>query len=198
MTHLGQVQCKKCRLELALTRRSGHLGMRVGVGVESLTWSLRQSPRAVRSSLASGPGRDKATAQSGGAQEVAVPRSQGGGSRSRAPTLPAGPSSAKSPAMARRERCPLRNQPQHRAVGGAGASSSTSCQAPPQPLQGPPPELSVGWAGLYGRAQVFWAPPNSSALCRSSLSLSGRGIWRRPLSLVPAPRPSFPGLSPAS
>lgn len=61
------------------------------------------------------------------------------------------------------------------------------------PGSSPGAELSVGWAGLYGRALVFWAPPNSSALCRSSLSLSGRGVWRRALSLVPAPRPSFPG-----
>lgn len=95
----------KLSLGLALARRLGCLGFGVRVGVGRLTWRLRQSLRAVCSSRVSGPGRDKAKAQSGEAQEVVAPRGQGARSRSRAPTLPAGRSSPSSPAMARRERC---------------------------------------------------------------------------------------------
>jgi hypothetical protein len=151
VTRFGQVQCKNCPLGLALARRSGHLGIRVRVAVGSLTWRLRQSPRAVRSSRASGTGWDKAKAQSGGAQEVAVPRSQGARGRSRVLTLPAGPSSVNSPAMARRERSssvPTRESaPTQR--GGRGRDRGLELHPPtgpaPTPL-GPAPgaELSVG------------------------------------------------------
>lgn len=141
MTRFEQVQCKNCPLGLA--RRNGHLGIRVRVAVGSLTWRLRQSPRAVRSSRASGPGWDKAEAQSGGAQEVAVPRSKGARGRSRVLTLPAGASSVNSPAMARREHSsgvPTR-EPAPTQRGGQGRGPGLEFhprQAPPQPLQGRP------------------------------------------------------------
>lgn len=103
-----------------------------------LTWRLRQSPGAVRSSRVSGPGRDKAKAQSGGAREVAVPRSAGARGRSQAPTLPAGPSSANNPAMARRESSsgvPTPGPaPTQRGGRGRGLELHPP-QAPPQPLQ---------------------------------------------------------------
>lgn len=92
---------QKLSLGLALALRLGHLGIRVRVGVGRLTWRLRLYSRVVRSSWASGPGRDEAKAQSGGAQEVVAPRSHGVGDRSRVPTLPAGPSRDSSRAMVR-------------------------------------------------------------------------------------------------
>lgn len=124
------------------------------------TWRLRQSLRAVRSSRASGLGRDKARAQSGGAQEVAVPRSQGAEGRSRAPTLPAGPTSASSPAMARRERSsgvPTR-EPAPKQRGGRARDLElhpSPGSAPTSPGSAPGAELSVGWAGLYSGAQAL-------------------------------------------
>lgn len=150
----------KLSLGLALARRLGYLGFRVRVSVGRLTWRLRQSLRAVCSSRESGPGRDKAKAQSGGAQEVAAPRSQGVRGSIREPTLPAGLSSTSSPAMARREQallrsCPLGNQPQHRAVGGAVAVSPPH-RAVPHPPQAPPPERSgARWAGLHSEAHAL-------------------------------------------
>lgn len=197
MTRFGQVQCKNYPSGLALARCSGHLGIRVRVGVGSLTWRRRQSPRAVRSSRVSGPGRDKAKAQSGGAQEVAVPRSQGARGRSWAPTLPAGPSSVNSPAMARRERSsgvPTR-EPAPTQRGGRGRGLELHPPVgPAPPRQGPPPERSGAWGGRGSVAERrLWALPNSSALRGSNLSMGGRGIWRRARSLVPAPQRRFLG-----
>lgn len=198
MTRFGQPQCKNRPFRAGPGTALGYLGIRVPVGVGSFTWRLRQSPRAVRSSRASGPGRDKDKAQSGGAQEVAVPRSQGAGDRSRVPTLPAGPSRASSPAMARRERCsdaPTR-EPAPKQRGGRGRGLGLELHPPPDPAPTSPgsalgAELSVGGRGSIAERKL-WAPPNSSAFRRSSLSLSGRGIWRRALSLVPAPQPRVP------
>lgn len=162
---------QKLSLGLALARRWGHLEISVRVGVGRLTWRLRQFSRAVRSSRASGPRRDKAKAQSGGAQEVAAPRTQGVRDRSRAPTLPAGPSSASSPAMTHREQC---SGAAHWGTGPntdkwaePGPEALPARPRPPHTDPAPGAELSAGWAGLHSGALAFGlylsAPPFAEA-----------------------------------
>lgn len=68
-----------------------------------LTWRPLPSPRAVLSSLESGPGRSRGRNEGGGAQGAVALRSQVARGWTRAPTLPAGPSSTSSRAMVRSE-----------------------------------------------------------------------------------------------
>lgn len=177
-------------LRLALARRLGYLGFRVRVSVGRLTWRLRKSLRAVCSSRESGPGRDKAKAQSGGAQEVAAPRSQGVRGSIPAPTLPAGLSSTSSPAMARRKQallrsCPLGNQPQHRAVGGAVAVSPPH-RAALHPPPGPAPRAErSAMGGASQRSARLGLHPPAPPLSETAYPWVGGIIWNRVLSSLP-------------
>lgn len=131
-------------------------------GVARLTWRPRRSPRAVRSSRASGPGRNWARARGGGAAGPAAPRSQVARGRTRAPALPAGPSSASSPAMVRGGRAGAR-------AGGGGRGFRRARSVPPAAPPLPEPRLEM-------RAQ-----PRSSPQLRPSGARSCAGCPVPPL-----------------
>lgn len=156
-----------------------------------LTWRW-QFPRVVRNSRASGPGRSEARARGGEAHRAhgaAAPSSQLTRGPTRALTLPAGPSSASSPAMARRQK--LRSAPSTRQAAGGRP-----------PGHAPRAGLCAGWAGPEAYASTRPAHRSGNPFLkepdgRRSVPSPDPAHWPRPIQgRYPLAR-GPPGASPA-